>query len=341
MSLIKIIANGLELDFVKETLSIKKENNALIRDFKVSYSSVPFLIIENGATKKALGTRDLASVRKIKTIEVAVFEGGTKYLGELQILSYIDGFRKCNLKYASRILSIINRKISDFMPVVSVIPGENSPIPFSENHTGILPGTSHWETYPVNFINKGFPEVKWQFPTMQWKDKFGAGLEPDDEWFAYKNEINKFNVEKTVFVKNYYTEDNVSVLEVYNQNVPSPQVYLLSPLFYALNHIGFKMDGDFSNSDFIKRVLFLSTKNNFTKNEGLKNPINVIFTGPFLKPPGILPNKTVSISATSGGTYTITYSFTLLRSNTSAPGGLIIWFIIRQKRVMCNMHSKL
>jgi hypothetical protein len=43
MSLIKIIANGIELDFVKETLTIRKENNALIRNFKVSHSNFPFL----------------------------------------------------------------------------------------------------------------------------------------------------------------------------------------------------------------------------------------------------------------------------------------------------------
>jgi hypothetical protein len=310
MSLIKIIANGVELDFVKDTLSIKKENNSMIREFKVSYSSVPFLIIENGNTKRALGTCDLASVRKIKTIEVTVLEGGKKYFGELQILSYINGFRKCNLKYATKILSIINRKIRDFMPVVSVIPGETSPIPFTEDFTGTLIGVENWESYPLDFIYKGFPEIKWQFPTMQWKDKFGTGLEPDDEWISYKNEINKFNQDQTLFIKNYYTEDSVSVLDVFNQNIASPQIYLLSPLYYCLNYIGFRVEGDFYNNDFIKRILFLSTKNNLTKNTVIKSPLGVVFTGEFVDT--IIGHyKRESISVTSGGTYRIDYNFTL------------------------------
>jgi hypothetical protein len=310
MSLIKIVANGVELDFVKDTLSIKKENNALIRDFKVSYSSVPFLIIENGNTKKALGTRDLASIKKIKTINVAVFEGGKKYVGELQILSYINGFRKCNLKYATQILTIINRKISEFMPVVSVIPGESSPIPFTESFSGEITGIEHWETYPIPFLNQGFPDVKWQFPTMQWKDKFGVGLESTDEWFYYKNEINKFNEDQTLCIKNYYTEDSVSILDVFNQNVVAPQIYLLAPLFYALQFIGFDIDGGFSENDFIKRILFLSTKNNLTKNSITKSPIDVIFTGIFEHNIfGEYTKKTISLP--SGGTYVVNYDFTL------------------------------
>jgi hypothetical protein len=315
MSLIKIMVNDIEIDFVKETLSIKKENNALSRDFKVSHSSFPFLIIENGNTKKALGTRDLASVNKIKTIAVSVFEGGKKYTGELQILSYIDGFRKCNLKYATKIIDIVNLKISTFMPVVSVIPAETTPVPFKETSDLVISGYENWETYPLDFIEKGFPDVKWQFPTMKWQNKYGVGLEATDEWFRYQGEINKFDEDVNEFIQNSYTETAFEILDVLNRNVASPQIYLLAPLFYGLQSIGFVAEGDFYSSTFIKRLLFLSSKNNLTKVALTKSPVNVVFSGsPVSVPYGrsyFIKEYTEALSIPAAGTYIVKYSFTL------------------------------
>lgn len=268
MSLIKIFANDIELSFVKETLSIKKENTALSRDFKVAHSTFPFLIIENLAAKQALGTRALASINKIKTVEVTIFEGGKKYLGELQILSYLNGFRKCNLKYASELLSIMNTKISSFMPIVSVIPGETNPVPYVETLDIPAVGSDNWATYPLSFIDSIFPDVKWQFPTMKHFNKFGVDLPIDDPWINYANEINKFD--EVGFIENTY-EVVSDVCTVLNKNVPAPQLFLLSPLFYALETLGWKMDGSFTSSDFIKRILLLNNKNNLTKSFPLKS----------------------------------------------------------------------
>ncbi|KIQ22631.1 hypothetical protein RT99_05850 [Flavobacterium sp. MEB061] len=267
MSLIKIIANDIELDFVKETLSIKTENNAFSRDFKVSATSYPFLIIENTKTNNALGTRDLASVKKKKIIQVTVFDGGLKYYGELQVLTYLTNFRKCNLKYSSVILSIMNKKIADFMPIVSVIPDEENPVPYAEETSGIVEGSNYWQTYPLSFLNKIFPEVKWQFPTMNWFNKFGVGLESDDEWYYFKNKINEYD-QNGLILNTYELIDNDMIVK--NKNVVSPQVFLLSPLYYALESIGFKAIGSVCENDFIKRLLFLSTRNNLTLTDYFK-----------------------------------------------------------------------
>lgn len=276
MSLIKIIANNIELDFVKETLSIKKENNALNRDFKVSYSSIPFLIIENTNTKKALGTRDLSSVKKIKTIDVVVFEGGKKYSGELQILSYLNGFRKCNLKYASSLLSIMNRKISEFMPVVSVIPGETNPMAFTEKSQTVVAGSENWQTYPTPFLTQSFPGVKWQFPTMDWAKKFGENLTVEDPWYLYEGRVNKYD--SSGLILNTYAVDGGGVCTVTNKNTVSPQVYLLSPAFYVLESVGFTLSGDFPNSDFIKKILFYSNKQNINETSPLKVNISEVLS---------------------------------------------------------------
>lgn len=309
MSLIKIIANNIELDFVKETLSIKKENNALNRDFKVSYSSIPFLIIENANTKKALGTRDLSSVKKIKTIDVIVFEAGIKYTGELQILNYINGFRKCNLRFASEILTIINKKISEFMPIVSVIPGTTTIVPFSENSEIALDGSENWQTYPLPFLDKNYPAVKWQFPTMSWVNKFGVDLEYTDKWFNYKNKINNYDADGLILNTAVLVSDNYIVT---NNNVAAPQVFLLSPLFYALQSIGFSFDGSFSTDTFIQKLLFLSTKNNLTKTKPYINKGAIVLSELlFVSLPGQEEHYSsrLTIPADRAGSYYIYYSF--------------------------------
>jgi len=272
MGLIKIIANNIELDFVKETLSIKTENNALSRDFKVSATSYPFLIVENLNAKKGLGTRDLASIKKNKIIEVTVFEGTNKYYGELQILSYLNGFRKCNLKYSSLILSIMNKKIADFMPVVSVIPDELDPIPYSEKSEAPLSGSEHWQTYPLSFLDNKFPEAKWQFPSMKWLNKFGVNLEADDPWHLYNNSINEYD-EEGLIENAFDIVDDICTVE--NRNVVSPQIFLLAPAFYALQSLGFTLAGNFPISEFIKRLLFQSSKNNLTETNPLKETENI------------------------------------------------------------------
>lgn len=313
MSLIKIFANNIELDFVKDTLSIKKENNALIRDFKLAYSTIPFLIIENLATKQALGTRELSSINKIKTIEVTIFESGKKFKGELQILSYLKGFRKCNLKYGSELLSIMNERISSFMPIVSVIPGETTPIPFSETggeiQTNLYQNTD-WLNYPVPFISQGFPDVKWQFPTMLWDKKFGAELTADDDWFDYKGSINLFNEELTYFVENDYIDTNAEVISVSNKNVASPQVYLLAPLFYALASKGFVATGDFYNNNFVKKILIQSSKTNLTETPLIKSLHTFTLPGDWITSVFQAPYKKENFTIPLDGDYTLEYSFT-------------------------------
>lgn len=273
MSLIKIISNNIELDIVKETLTIIKENNALITDFKVSYSNFPFLIVENAKTVKALGSRDLTSMNKPKIIPVTVEELGEKYYGEIQILSYLNGFRKVTLKYATELLTIMEKKISDFMPVISVIPNEVNPVPFTEESDNVIPGSDWWFSFVPFIISADYPAVKFNFPMMHWKNKFGIDLQPDDDWINYKQHVNYYDQSGNYF-PNYYNVNGNSIT-IDHKNVPCPQVYLLSPLFYALQSLGWKMEGDFTTSEFIKRILMLSTKDNLCKTNIYPTPVTL------------------------------------------------------------------
>lgn len=266
MGIITIIAGGLELDIVRETLTIKKENNAFITDFKVTHSTRPFLIVENEKTKIALGPRDMTSVLKRKVVPVMVIEMGERFYGELQLLTNIRGFRKCNIKYGTDLIKIMDKKLLDLLPVVSVIPGETNPVPFSEEGFSVVPGYENWQTYPVQFATRIYPEVKYQFPQLAWPKKFGPIESADDEWFTYKGYYNSFGTlsEGIYFRNNFFAIEgqNVSIL---NQNLPSPQLFLLAIFDYAFANAGYTIGGSFVESDFARRLLVLSTKANLCK----------------------------------------------------------------------------
>lgn len=302
MSLIKIIANNIELDIVKETLTIIKENNAFIDDFKVSYSDFPFLIVENSKTKKALGSRDITSVNKPKIVPVIVEELNEKYFGELQILSYLKGYRKVTIKYATELLTIMDKSIESFMPVVSVIPNEQDPVSFSEESEINYPGSEFWRDHPVTFLEQYFPAVKWQFPTIYWKNKF-VNDTSDETWKLYQNYINKYD-EEGKLILNTIEYNNGFVIK--NKNVVAPQIFLLAPLFYALKSIGFTADGAAYNDDFIKRILFFSEKNNLSKSKSFRLQLpNLTY---YSQVGGFYESK-FELLIEKAGTYVINYSF--------------------------------
>lgn len=316
MSTLKVIANGIALDFVKETLTLKRENNAMIRDFRINYSTNPFLVIENKNTAKALGPRDIKSVNKTTVIPILVYEADVAYYGELQVISCLKGYRKCNLKYATELISIMNRKISEFMPTVSVIPGVSNPDPYVEESDAIITGYTNWRTYPLSFIDEAFPNVMWQFPTLFWRNRFGVDLDPNDPWYEYQNEINKFNDTLTSIIENTYDYDGSGNLFVHNKNVISPQVHLLSPLFFALNSLGWKPSGNFYTNDFVKRLLMLNSKTNMTKVKlfGTDTPIDFGEVSWVHSSPGTLfenYNKTVIFPVSEAGTYTFTFEIVM------------------------------
>lgn len=316
MSTLKVIANGIALDFIKETLTLKRENNAMIRDFRINYSTNPFLVVENKDTAKALGPRDIKSVNKKTVVPVFVYEADVAYYGELQVISCLKGYRKCNLKYATELISIMNRKIAEFMPTVSVIPGVSNPDPYVEESDALIPGYTNWNTYPLGFIDEVFPNAMWQFPTLFWRNRFGVDLDVNDPWYEYQNEINKFNSTLTSIIENTYDYDGSGNLFVHNKNVVSPQVHLLSPLFFALNELGWKASGNFYTDEFVRRLLILNSKHNMTKVKlfGADTPIDFGAVSWVHSSPGTLfenYNKTVIFPVSEAGTYTFTFEIVM------------------------------
>lgn len=264
MALIRIFANGIELDFVNDTLTLKEENNAFITDFKATYSTYPFLIIENQKAKAALGPKNLASVRKKKVVPVVVLQAGQRYYGELIVTAYLNQYRKCDIKYGSSILAIMSTKCADLLPIIE-ITGSSTVYPYAEEYYQTVPGYEAWQTYPLDFNRKIYPEVKYGFPQMRWDNQFFEETpEEGDEWEDYAFFVNRYSKPDQNFRKNYFivTGDSIAV---HNENVPAPQLFLLGLLEYIFTSQGWKIAGDFVTNDFVRRLMVLSQKNNLCK----------------------------------------------------------------------------
>ncbi len=322
MALVKIFSlQGVEIEYKKDSLSLKKENNSLSSDFKVPHSQFPFLVIDNDIAKSVLGPSDITSIRKNKIVPVVILENGVRYYGGLQQLTVLKKFRKCNLKYGSDIIPIVNKKIAEFMPSVSVIPGETSPIPFTEESTEIITGNEHWETYPVAMIGQIYPDVKFQFPTIYWLNKYGVGLESTDFWYQYQNHINNFGTnedDETIFLLN--TGEVDGSVTVVNKNVAVPFLFLLTPLHYIFDSLSWKISGDFTSHELIKRLLMVPKKDNISKT--MLSPAfydinisdNLIYNvdDNFWRP----DNPSV-LSVTENGRYKIIYEFEMPHASSS------------------------
>jgi hypothetical protein len=322
MALIQIFSTtGIEIEYKKDSLTLKKENNSLSSDFKVPHSSFPFLVIENDITKNVLGPSDITSIRKNKIVPVIILENGIKYYGELQQLSVVSKFRKCNLKYGSDIIPIVNKKIADFLPTISVIPGETDPVPFSEESTEVITGNEYWETFPVSMIGQIYPDVKFNFPTIYWLNKYGVGLDDADTWFAYQNHLNKFKINEfneIFFILNEGNSTN-SVTNVLNKNVAVPHLFLLSPLHYIFSSLGWKISGNFTTHELIKRLILIPKKDNLCKTIFYPESIEVIFTGNWSS-----NRKTETLTTLNVNSYIFKYKFTLSNSALTA-----VRFVVR------------
>lgn len=270
--MIKIFKNETELDYVKDTLSITKESNFLDNDFKIQSSTYPFLIIENQNTIDALGSRNVSSINREIYHDVTVVTPDGVYNGELQVLSYTNNYRKCNLRFFSPIYALKDIKIADFLPnriYASLDPDYEVDFDYEEKRSSVWPPekTQIWAEFSAEIIKKGFPETLFNLPTYKFPNKFGEDLAEDHDWYQYNGQINAYwwweGVRYGEF--NRYSINSVDGVVFHNVTVNAPQVYLLSPLYIAMQSIGYTLKGTFYNHPFIKRLLFYSEKNNLTE----------------------------------------------------------------------------
>ena len=265
--MIKIYKDGVEIDIVKDTLTITRDSKILDEDFKIQANSYPFMIVENDKTRLLLGSKLATSVLRNTYHLVTVLTPEGTFEGELQILKYLKNFRKCNLKFYSPIFNLREKKLPEFMPKkISVIPGIIQPVlEFEEKRTSLIPKTyiEHWGTYGANIQTKGFPQTLFNLPNYFYPNKFGSDLEEGDDWYRFRGTINGVVHENGNRLSTYNSYSTFAGELVYdNKTINSPQVYLLAPLKQAVESVGYSVKGTFYENEFIKRILFYSEKDN-------------------------------------------------------------------------------
>ena len=272
---LRISVNGIFLNFEKVDFKITDENSSFSDTFKLPHNSYPVRIIEDSQAIKALGSPRIAKTTKVKTFDAYIYIGSSRYSGVLEVSQILSGFRKANLKFGSEIILMMERKIGSFFEVINFL---NLPVlsnPYAEESAEEYSGSfDAWSIWAVANVSKVYPEVDFQLPRIGWDDKFDS-TEKGDDWHYYQGYLN--NRLYNGLWPNEVGSDNSEDLPYWgeNNNIISPQVFLLSPLKKFAEFIGYKLKGQFVNDPFIHRILFSSFKDNMYKRLIVPDPVNI------------------------------------------------------------------
>lgn len=305
--MIRIFKDGYEIDVVKETLTITRDNKFLDNDFKIQANSFPFMIIENESTRKALGSNIISSANRNIYYQVVVITPEGTFEGELQILSYLKNYRKCNLRFYSPIYNLRDKNISEFLPErISTVSGPIQPLyNYEEKRSTLIEEDFQfsWMQYGANVLTMGFPNTLFNLPLIQYPDQFGTDLAEDDVWIQYSGNINDVVYDEGV----RYMQLNQAVfsggLKFIQPTVNAPKVYLLTPLKLALESIGYQMDGSFINNSFVRRLLFDSENNNLTEIKLEEYVTDIDYYSQPYQPALSAQIKTIPVTLTTNRTY--------------------------------------
>ena len=262
MRSLRIFVNDIELEHVREDLKVRDENNSFSDQLKVSYTTRPVRIVENKAAVEALGEFSISSAGKKKYFPCKIVRGAVRYNGVLTQYDKLNGFRKCDLKFGSAVNGIMDKKIAGFFPYYNVTGSETFP-EYSEESSEPHNAGQDWIDEAASRIGRTYPQVKWQLPYMRYKGKFGEDLKKEDTHYKYLGGINYYMLGNLVV--NRPADLNAIDPVPYNATVIAPQVFVLSPLYYAFNTLGYVLSGSFVNSSFFRRLMFLSENDNMTK----------------------------------------------------------------------------
>lgn len=314
MRALRIFVNNIEIDHVREDVKIKEENNSFTKNIIAPHTTRPIRIVENINVIKAMGEFDLNASIKKKFFKCLVVRGAVRYNGVITQNEKISGFRKCDLKYGSEVNEVMEKEISSFMPDFNVKGWDFFPA-YTEESSSLHNAGNDWINLEQSMQGKIYPEVKWQLPQLSYKNKFGTDLKENDSHYQYRGLINKRYF--GFMPSNVFTQ-TTDIIEVSNQNVIAPQVFVLSPLFYAFQSLGYSLTGNVIKSPFFKRLLLLSFNDNMTKIVLSIKGVDVDFDTPLwdrqiidgvLSYPYLTYIKIHDIPITTAGEYRIKFNF--------------------------------
>lgn len=326
MKLISIYRDGVELAYIRETLSLKIDMSLFPDTLKFESNEFPFLIINNAQTDKLFGLNDI-SIDSSPYYNVTIVTSEGSIPGELQVLECFEGYRKCNVRFASKLFAESKKKLKDLMPVISV-NNINPPLPYSDKYEGVPPAPTYYSSY-VDSKRKGmFPDQLWTAAQISFPTKNGDYLKEDDAWFKYCRYLNGRNQEGYYYQN--VLEDTVEGGKVHNLNVPTWNVFLLTPLKIICDSIGLKFPDKLLNNPLATSLAFYSSNTNLTEVTAGRDLIYIDFgrwNWQFIVT-NIDPNKPSwikdwNLNVTKTGKHVVNYKFKAF--NNYYRIGLSIW----------------
>ncbi len=261
MKLISIYLRGVELAYIRDTLSLKVDNSLFPDTLRFESNEFPFLIINNAQTDQLFGLNDI-SVDSTPYYDVTIVTSEGSIPGELQVLECFSDYRKCNVRFASKLFAESKKKIRDLMPIVSVI-NANPPLPYSDKYEGVPPAPTYYNNY-VNSQRRGmFPGNLWTAAQISFPTKNGDYLKEDDKWYKYRRYLNARDGDGNYILN--ILEDTPEGGEVHNLNVPTWNIFLLTPLKIICDNIGLKFPENLLNNPFATSLAFYSSETNLTE----------------------------------------------------------------------------
>ncbi len=259
MKLISIFYNGVEIDYILESLTLKTDQSIFPDSLKFTASEFPFLLIENEKTETAFGKNNvILHTPQYFTIEVRTFNTITQ--GELQILECFNGYRKANVRFASKLYSAGSEKIKEMGTSISVV-NEFPPRPFTEKYEGIAPNPIAYANYVKTTEEGAFPQQLWKAPFISFPNKYGEPKE-GDTWYNYAGGYNVVIEDEYVLNTENLTSEGI-VID--SRNIPTWCVYLLTPLLLKCARLGLSFPQELLEDPFACSLAFLTKENNLTE----------------------------------------------------------------------------
>jgi hypothetical protein len=265
--MIKIITkSGVELPYIKETLSIKDVNNAFVDSFNLTHTEFPFVILETPAVITELGASEINSFTSKKEIEITLVFGAKVYFGKLKILEYLENRRTCVLKFGNEFIKILDVNIADYMPTYYY--GEEKP------YTETVENWYDQEDFIAAIetdMAKEYPAIDYAAPSLN-VGKFYTST----EWSEYQERFNQqfngllLNRRDAIIPGFSYAVKN------FNSFVPMP--YLMAMLKNPILNNGYKLAGTFVENPFNNKIIVVpnNADNNtaFSENKGISVSFN-------------------------------------------------------------------
>ena len=242
--MIKIITKlGVEIPYIKETLSVKDVNNAFVDSFNLTHTEFPFVVLETPEVIEALGSSEINSFTSKKEIDITLVFGPKVYFGKLKVLEYLKNRRTCILKFGNEFINILDVKVADYMPKYYYRAEE----PYTETVASYYDQKDFVAAIEADII-KGYPAIDYAAPILN-VGKFYTAKEWDEFQQQFNQQFNGLllNTREEIVSGFSYNVKN------FNSFVPMP--YLMALLKNPILNNGYKLAGTFVENSFNNKII--------------------------------------------------------------------------------------